>query len=232
MSAEETAGTTRRTGGAVLRTGLSAVAVASIALGAWGAARSDDAPAVPAARAAPVTDPKPSPPDPATSVLNVRPVDGTPYTVLFSGVGPEEAADGPSLFTAPRVEGVHNVVLLDTDTGASRRLLPDDSRLVTNARLLAPVAEDAGTAATSPPPRWIALDVTDDEGKPMDLMIARLDGTAPPVVLPGLTRVVRVWSRDADTLAALVRVDGALAYRLIDGETLTVTSSSLVPLTG
>lgn len=230
MSAEEPVETARRAGGAVLRTVLLAMAVTSVALGAWAASRPDDAIA-PAARPAPVVAPAPAPADPTTSVLNVRPVAGTPYTVLFSGVGPGEAEEGPSLFTAARVEGVHNVVLLDTETGASRRLVPDDARLVLNARLLSPVAEDEGTDA-APPPEWIALDVADAEGDPIDLVIARLDGSVPAIVLTGLERVVSVWSRDAKTLAALVRVDGALAFRLIDGETLTVTSSSLVPLTG
>lgn len=217
--------------GRLFRTVLLALAVASVALGVWAAGKPDARRATPAVPS-PVVASAPAPPDPAIAILNIRPIAGTPYTVLFSGIGPDGAAEGPTLFTATKVVGVHNVVLLDTDTGASRRLLPDDARLVRDARLLSPVVRDAASDAKPPPPRWIALDVMETEGDPVDLVIARLDGSAPPLVLGGLERVVRVWSRDADTIAALVRVDGGLAYRLIDGETLTVTSSSVVPLSG
>ena len=213
------------TRGTALRTALLALAVGSLAVGAWAASQRGDEPAAPVVRAA---LPPPTPaaePDPATSVLKVRPVTGTPYTVLFSGIGPEDAEDGPSLFTAPRVVGVHNVVLLDTDTGASRRLLATDERLVLNARLLAPPGEDAA-------PEWIALDVADAEDQPVDLTIVRLDGSAPALTIPRLLRVVRVWSRADGSLGALVNDGEALAYRRIDGETLTVAAQSTVPLGG
>lgn len=210
--------------GAAIRTVLLAAAVGSIAVGAWAANQPDDPLTPPVVRAAPVPVVA-AEPDPATSVLQVRPVAGTPYTVLFSGIGEEDAEDGPSLFTAPRVVGVHNVVLLNTATGASRRLLPSDERLVLNARLLTPPGEDAA-------PEWIALDVADAEGQPVDLTIARLDGTIPALTIPRLLRVVRVWSRPDGTLGALVNDGQALAYRLIDGETLTVATGSTVPLGG
>lgn len=224
------------TGGAVTRTVLLAIATGSITLGAWAVNRPEPiAPAGAPIRVVPKAKaPTPSPADEATSVLQVRPVDGTPYTVLFSGVGEEEADTGPSLFTAPRVVGVHNVVLLNTETGASRSLLPDDQRLVLNARLLSP-AMDGGTKAVesaAPPPRWIALSVADAEGQPVDLIIAPLDGRVPAVALTDLSRVVRVWSRDPDTIAALVRVGDALTYRTIDAATLSVTGTTVVPLGG
>ena len=223
MSAETSVATERSARGAAVRTGLLAIAIGSLALGAWGARQpSDEAPAAPV-RAAPVAPPAKPAPDPATSVLQVRPIDGTPFTALFSGIGPEDAEDGPSLFTAPRVVGVHNVVLLDTDTGASHRLLDTDDRLVLDARLLTPPAAKAA-------PEWIALDVADALDQPVDLTIVRLDGGAPSLVLPGLVRVVRVWTRPDGTLGALVNTGGELAYRLIDGATLTVAASSTVPL--
>ncbi len=232
MSAE--GGTGGGTGGAVTRTVLLALATGSIALGTWAANRPE--PAAPAGapiRAAPEPKaPTPAPADEATSVLKVRPVDGTPYTVLFSGVGDDEADTGPSLFTAPRVVGVHNVVLLNTETGASRSLLPDDQRLVLNARLLSPAPDESQAAKTAAPPRWIALSVADAEGQPVDLIIAPLDGSVPAVALTDLSRVVRVWSRDPDTIAALVRVGDALTYRTIDAATLSVTGTAVVPLGG
>lgn len=209
---------------AAVRTALLAVAVGSLAVGAWAASRPGEVPAAPI-RTAPVAAAPVATPDPATSVLQVRPIADTPYTALFSGIGPEDAEDGPSLFTAPRVVGVHNVVLLDTDTGASRRLLPTDERLVFNARLLTPPGKDAA-------PEWIALDVATAEGQPVDLTIARLDGSAAPLTLPKLVRVVRVWSRTDGTLGALVNDGTGLAYRLIDGATLAVTASCTVPLSG
>lgn len=229
------------TGGAVTRTVLLAVATASIVVGSWAASRPMPlaSPGAPVRSLPEPVEPVPAVADEATSVLNVRPVEGTPYTVLFSGVGQEEADASPSLFTAPRVVGVHNVVLLNTDTGASRSLLPDDARLVLNARLLSPApapAYDPDQVAAKPkpaePPRWIALSVADAEGQPVDLLVAPLDGGVPAVALTGLTRVVRVWSRDRDTIAALVRVGDALTYRTIDAATLNVTGTAVVPLGG
>ena len=221
------------TAGAITRSVLLAVAVGSLALGAWAINQPDPvAPAGAPIRTVPKpAAPAPTPADEATSVLKVRPVDGTPYTILFSGVGDDDADTGPSLFTAPRVVGVHNVVLLNTQTGASRSLLPDDQRLVFNALLLSP-ASDPDKPAETAPPRWIALTVADAEDQPIDLIVAPLNGAVPSVALTDLTRVVRVWSRDPATIAALVRVGDALTYRTIDAATLGVTGTATVPLGG
>ena len=179
--------------------------------------------------------PKPPPPTPAPVVLQILPLPGTDITALLVGPGDEERGTG-SYFSEPEGASVRNLLLLDTATGESRQLLPDDDRRIVQHRFLPAAAEPkrrpkaADTGSTEPAAYYALVTAGADDDAPVDLIVGRLDDARQATVLTGLDRVLSVWNRDETTLAALVRQDDRLSYRLIDMETLTVTSSTEVPI--
>ena len=218
------------------------VATGSIALGLWSASADEAAPPAAATQAAPARRPSPPPPPPPPAevenpsplaVLQQRGLDGTPLVALFVGYR-EEESQGTSLFRTTNQPGVRDLILLDTATGASRRLLPSDDRRIMQAQFLATGA-DTAKARKSDEPRpavWYALTVQPNdaaEDDPVDLVVGRLEDGAQATVMTSLTRVISLSSRDGRTVAALVRIGDRLFYRLIDMEALAVTASSEVP---
>ena len=221
------------------------VATGSIALGWWSA--SQDQP-VPATRVAtrsadptpvPVPPPPSPPPTPADvanpsplAILQQRRLPGTDLIALFVGYREDEGSQGTSLFRATNAPGVRDLILLDSVTGASRRLLPVDDRRIMQAQFLADGPDPDPDAKEARPMAWFSLavqpnDAGDDD--PVDLVMGRLADGRQATVMTGITRVISLTSRDRRTVAALVRIGDRLFYRLIDMNALAVTGSTEVP---
>lgn len=125
-------------------------------------------------------------------------------------------------------EDVRNVLLLDRNTGDSRRLLPDNRQQIASIFYLPAEAqtgnEDDRVAATGSgtkrilPPAYylIQLSVKRGEKNSISLLVGPLAGDQPTTVMEGLDGVERRWMLDSRRLALIVREGSQLYFRVID----------------
>ena len=139
-------------------------------------------------------------------------------------------------------DDTRNVLLLDKVTGASRKLLLDNSRHIDQTRFLPAKAglvandDDAlmgvGTETPShPPPAYYVLTVTRDgsEGA-RDILVGSLSGGRQAYVMRGVDGVDSMWMQSPTQIGFLVRERLGLYYRIVDIPTLKVTVSRRVAI--
>jgi hypothetical protein len=132
---------------------------------------------------------------------------------------------------------LRNILLLDRKTGASRRLLPDNSRRIRQSRFLPARAEpgaapadalltDARTAEERVPPAYYLLEVADDrDGGPVDVLIGRLADGRQAVVMTGIDGVDLSWMDSPTRIGLIVREKLRLSYRIVDIPSLKVVEN-------
>jgi len=161
------------------------------------------------------------------TVDDVKPVQGT--RLIRMDVQAAEERGGGSLSGRGSNGDQRNLVLLDTVTGTSRRVLPDNRRRISEYGFLPgehggrdDVAQE-DTTAKAVTSYYLVIAQPGDTGL-ADLMVGSISGRQ-AVVLTGIDGVDSVWMPDAAHIAAIVRDKRKLYYRIIDMSSFTVTAS-------
>ena len=162
------------------------------------------------------------------TVSNIHPV---PHTDLVSmDVQASEDRGSGSLSGRGSGSDQRNIVLLDTVTGASRRILADNRRRISEYGFLPGdhggrgdvTNEDTTTKAVTS--YYLVIDQPGDAGL-IDLMVGSLASGRQAVVLTGIDGVDSVWMPDAGHIAVIVRDKRRLFYRTIDMNNFKVATS-------
>jgi hypothetical protein len=164
------------------------------------------------------------------TVENINPV---PHTDLMSmEVHPsDERADGSGYSVRGSSSDQRNIVLLNTVTGASRRILPDNHRHIDEYGFLPGKHGNRDEATGGDAEAKAAVTsyylVIDQPGEAhlADLMVGSIAGERQAVVLTGIDGVDSVWMPDAGHVAVIVRDKHRLFYRIIDMSNFKVTAS-------
>jgi len=137
--------------------------------------------------------------------------------------------------SGPRGGDRRNIVLLDSVTGASRRILPDNKRHIDEFRFLPGGADDHLLAETglderdsgkAPTALWylLMIDQPGDAGL-KDLVVGSIATGKQVVVLTGIDGIDSAWLADAGHIALILRDHRKLSYRLIDTASFKVSAS-------
>lgn len=164
-------------------------------------------------------------------VIRTESLRGTGWIAIEIGV------DGGGGSYSGRGSDVRNVILLDTATGDSRRLLPDNSRTIRETHWLSAAAADAGDEdrylakdADAPAIAYFALVVARKDGAGADLVVGTLATGRQGVVASAIDGVDALWMADTSQLAMLVRNHKLLEYRVVDIPALKPVSAHRVPI--
>jgi hypothetical protein len=139
-----------------------------------------------------------------------------------------------------------NVVLIDKTTGASRKLLPDNSRTIDQIHFL---PAEAGSARDEPddpdallvdtpnekhrvvPPAYYLLVLRQAaEPEARDVLVGTLDGARHGFVMQGIDGVESVWMHSPTQIGIVVRDHLKLYYRIVDIPALKVVLSRPVAI--
>ena len=169
------------------------------------------------------------------TVENINPV---PHTDLISmEVHPaDERADGSGYSVRGSSSDRRNIVLLNTVTGASRRILPDNRRHVDEYGFLPRDHGNRDEATGGEAKAKAAVTsyylVIDQPGEThlADLMLGSIAGERQAVVLTGIDGVDSVWMPDAGHVAVIVRDKHRLFYRIIDMSNFKITASHAIAI--
>lgn len=129
-----------------------------------------------------------------------------------------------------------NVILFNSSTGESRRILPDNKRRIDESWLLpsdrnrSPADQlealaDGAADATIPPAWYVLLVDQPGENGLDDLLVGSIATGNQAYVMTGIDGVDSIWTPDATHIAAIVRDKRKLFYRVIDMTTLKVSTS-------
>lgn len=168
------------------------------------------------------------------TVGGVQPLTGTQLVQM------DIAASGGSGSYSGKGPDVRNILLLDRRTGASRRILPDNSRRISRSSFLPAQAEqvaqtagdalmgvDGRTADDSrAPPAYYLLEV-EQRGNPEleDLLVGRIADGKQAFVMTGIDGVDSTWMDSPTRLGLIVREKLRLYYRVIDIRSLKVVEN-------
>ena len=151
-------------------------------------------------------------------------VTGTPFVTLPI----EETGDRGTVGSYSSSSGpiARNRLILNTQTGETRRILPDNQReLLHWVQLGSPEAETAGTRTRGP--QFMSLyaavvsDVRkDDKARSYDLVLGRFDTGAQVWAARGLEGVDEIWATPDQKLAVIVSTAGRLRFRRYDPQSL------------
>jgi hypothetical protein len=134
-----------------------------------------------------------------------------------------------------------NILLLDRASGATRRLLPDNSRRIAETWFL-PAEADAvpgpsGETAhirdeeeAAPPAYFVLLVAQPGEERRFDLMVGTLGGSAQAYVMQGLEGVDGLWMQSPTRIGLIVRERMNLHYRIIDIPSLRVVGTRRIAI--
>jgi hypothetical protein len=135
---------------------------------------------------------------------------------------------------------VRNILLLDRKTGASRRLLPDNSRRIRQSRFLPARAEpgasapdelssiDGGRAEGEDrlPPAYYLLEVARERDRGVeDVLVGRLGDGRQAIVMTGIDGIDLSWMDSPTRLGLIVREKLRLYYRIVDIPSLKVVEN-------
>ena len=128
-----------------------------------------------------------------------------------------------------------NIVLLNTVTGASRRVLPDNHRRINEYGFLPgnqgnrdeATGGDAtgGDGAAKAVTGYYLVIAQPGDAHLVDLMVGSIASEKQAVVLTGIDGVDSVWMPDAGHVAVIVRDKHRLFYRIIDMSNFKVAAS-------
>jgi hypothetical protein len=174
-------------------------------------------------------------------IFSVGNVDAIPRTSLVRmDVRADRGSDDP--YSSGGREDRRNIILLDTATGTSRRLRPNNNRRIADFGLLpgderstefevmadSAAPGDANKAKAKPVWYYMLLDRADDTG--IDLVLGSLASTQQATVLTAIDGVDSRWMLDATHLALIVREKRKLSYRVIDLTSFKVTSARAIAI--
>lgn len=168
------------------------------------------------------------------TVENINPV---PHTDLISmEVHPSDEQSGASGYSV-RGSGTdrRNIVLLNTVTGASRRILPDNHRHIDEYGFLPGDHGNrdevtVGDPASKPATSYYLVIAQPGDTHLVDLMVGSIAGERQALVLNGIDGVDSVWMPDAGHVAIIVRDKRRLFYRMIDMSNFKVTASHSIAI--
>lgn len=134
-----------------------------------------------------------------------------------------------------------NILLLDKATGASRKLLADNSRQIEQSRFLPAKAGLVASgddplmgepdAADRPPPAYYVLAVAQGPGGGVrDILVGTLSGGRQAYVMRGVDGIDSIWMHSPAQVGFLVRERLGLYYRIVDIPSLKVVTSRRVAI--
>jgi hypothetical protein len=163
-----------------------------------------------------------------------NPMDLAGTQLLKMDVAASEA-DGNS-YGSGRGQDTRNILLIDKNSGAARRLLPDNSRRISRASFLSGkgdvqgdddrVTDGNANGAITAPIAYYLLELPQPENaQHEDLLVGTLANGRQAVVMRGLDGIDRFWMRNPDQIALIVRDGLKLYYRVVDIPLLKVVES-------
>ncbi|MEN3747129.1 hypothetical protein TPR58_08115 [Sphingomonas sp. HF-S3] len=175
------------------------------------------------------------------SVGAITPLRGTRFDEIVIARG--DAGDGGSASYSSRGKEAdeRNVILLDSTSGTSRKLLPDNTRRIVGRDYLPAVAgrdgetNDEGyaveTAATPKPPlAYYVIRVQAADAKSQDVLVGDLNTGRQAILLKGIDGVERVWMQSATRMGVLMRQGRKLHYRAIEIPDLKIVAQHPVAI--
>lgn len=176
-------------------------------------------------------------PDVTFTISNAREIRGT--NLLHMDIAVTRGGGGGSSGYSGRQEDIRNVLLLDKASGASRKLLPNNSRRIAGSRYFS-AKEDlvdldgfdfqqSGVDEPGPPFEYYALTVeaSDDSGR-VDLLVGELRTGRQAYIMGGLDGIDAMWTHSPTQLGFLVRERLGLYHRIVDIPTLKVIQSKRI----
>ena len=143
-------------------------------------------------------------------------------------------------------EDRRNVLLVNRDTGASRKLLPDNQHRLYDSRFLAAQAQSAAAGAGPSDTELLGRDKSTPDGAPAAYFMLEVGAAARPelrdivvgvlatgrqgAVMRGLDGVDQVWMHSPTQIGLIVRERLGLYYRIVDIPSLAVVRSQRIQL--
>lgn len=171
----------------------------------------------------------------AEEILTVQSVRALPGTDLIQM---EVGTSSPSgSYSGSGGSDLRNILLLDRRTGASRRLLSDNSRRIRQSRFLPARAEPGAAPADAEvlmsgqvddraPAAYYLLEVAHERDPDVeDVLVGRLADGRQGVVMAGIDGVDLIWMDSPTRLGLIVREKLRLYYRIVDIPSLKVVES-------
>ena len=174
------------------------------------------------------------PPETQLRVTQAQPLAGTNLVEIAIGTGSYGCSYSSGGGTEQR-----NILLLDRTTGAVRRLLRDNQRVIQQAWFLPPQANFAisssdvtmSSGEDTPPPAYFVLLVAQAEsGMKRDLLFGSLASPEQRFVMEGIDGVDSMWMQSATQIGMLVRDRETLFYRIVDIPTLRVVQQHQIAI--
>lgn len=176
------------------------------------------------------------------AVSEVTPLRGINLTEIVIATENSIGRGGGS-YSAGEPADERNVILLDKASGASRKLLPDNSRRIIERQYLAGAIGDAAVVkadtyevagaqeqkAPEPPFAYYLLRVRAKDGKE-DVLVGDLATGRQAFLLTGLDGVDKVWMQSPTRVALLMRQGRKLQYRAIEIPALKVVVAKPVEI--
>ncbi|HEX9964556.1 MAG TPA: hypothetical protein VGB04_06180 [Allosphingosinicella sp.] len=167
------------------------------------------------------------------TVQSVRALPGTDLIQMQVG-----ASSSSGSYSGSGGSDLRNILLLDRRTGASRRILPDNSRRIRESRFL-PARADPGGApsgdealigaapgdATDPAAYYLLEVAQEGDRNVEDVLVGRLADGRQSVVMAGIDGVDLTWMDSPTRLGLIVREKLRLYYRIVDVPSLKVVES-------
>lgn len=164
-------------------------------------------------------------------VDDVAPLTGTNLVVIRIGL-----LDGGGKISSGYGHDLRNVLLLDSSTGVSRRLLPDNTQEISNLRFLpggsdseqldyAAREQKSDERKPAIPPRYVVFQLTqpDQRGKGSTLMIGTVAKGDPIAILQGIDMIDHFDMLDDTHASLILRQKGQLHFILLDLEARKIT---------
>jgi hypothetical protein len=138
-------------------------------------------------------------------------------------------------------QDTRNILLVDKATGASRRILSDNSRRIDETHFLTPDQElthagengliESGSDPKKLPVAYYVLSVAaPGEGKGEDVLVGTLASGRQDWVMRGVDGIDSLWMQSPTQLGLIVREHLGLYYRIVDIPTLKVVQSKRIEI--
>ncbi|MBB4837404.1 hypothetical protein HNP52_000455 [Sphingomonas kyeonggiensis] len=155
------------------------------------------------------------------AVSEVTPLRGINLTEIVIATERSIGRGGGS-YSAGEPADDRNVILLDKASGASRKVLPDNSRRILERQYLAGASGgDAAQQKPEPPFAYYLFRVRAQGGKE-DVLVGDLATGRQAFLLTGLDGVDKIWMQSPTRVALLMRQGRKLQYRAIEIPALKV----------
>ncbi|WHU02053.1 MULTISPECIES: hypothetical protein [unclassified Sphingomonas] len=155
------------------------------------------------------------------AVSEVTPLRGINLTEIVIATERSIGRGGGS-YSAGEPADDRNVILLDKASGASRKILPDNSRRILERQYLAGASGgDAAQKKPEPPFAYYLFRVRAQAGKE-DVLVGDLATGRQAFLLTGLDGVDKIWMQSPTRVALLMRQGRKLQYRAIEIPALKV----------